>query len=79
MAWTKDSCPQIRPGPWPSSRPGVKWPLGPLPPVLQPHLQFPVLLLEVLVLVRVTLRKLVHVDSKLVDLLPDLRQARAIR
>lgn len=70
--------PQVRAGPQPSSRPGVQWPLG-SPQVLQAHLQFPILLLEVLILIRVTLRKLVHVDPKLVNLLPDLQPVRAVR
>lgn len=70
--------PQVRPGPQHSSRPAVQWPLG-SPHAMQAHLQLPVLLLEVLILVRVALRKLVHVDPKLVDLFPDLQPARAVR
>lgn len=70
--------PQVRPGPQHFSAPAVQWPLG-SPQVMQAHLQFPVLLLEVLILVRVALRKLVHVDPKLVNLFPDLQPARAVR
>lgn len=48
----------------------------PCPTGLHAHLQFPILLLEVLVLIRVTLRELVHVDPELVNLLPDLRRGK---
>lgn len=37
-----------------------------------PYLQLSVLLLEVLIFIRVTLRKLVHFNAKLVNLFPDL-------
>lgn len=49
-------------------------PSCPRPSWLHAHLQFPVLLLEVFVFVRVTLWKLVHMDPKLVNLLPYLQQ-----
>lgn len=47
--------------------------INPSPPH-RPYLQFSVLLLEILIFIRVALRKLVHLDSKLVDLFPDLHR-----
>lgn len=37
-----------------------------------PYLQLSVLLLELLIFIRVTLRKLIHFNAKFVDLFPDL-------
>lgn len=58
--------------PWGSAPPAMGW-------RSQTHLQCLVLQLELLILIRVTLRELVDADAVVVDLLPDLEANNALR